>query len=159
MNQTLLAGLVLGVLVSAWTFTMGLTGWYRDPARLALFWMVIPIQIAVLVWGLRKTAPQAGYGRQVVHGVVISMLGSLLIFGGSLLFTTIVFPSYFTDLEMIGRAKMVQDGVSPARIEELIRLQAPWQKPLPTAFAGVFGTWVTGLITSLVAAAWLRRKG
>lgn len=76
MNPTLLAGLLLGVLVSAWTFLMGITGWYRDPAR----------------------------------------------------------------------------------IEELIRFQAPWQKPLPTAFAGVFGTWVTGLVASLLVAIGLRRK-
>jgi len=158
MNPTLLAGLLLGVLVSAWTFLMGITGWYRDPARLALFWVVIPIQIGVLLWGLRKTAPQAGYGRQVLHGVAMSVLGSLIIFGGSLLFTTIVFPSYFKELEALGRLKMAQEGLSPARIEELIRLQAPWQKPLPTAFAGVFGTWVTGLVTSLLAAIWLRRK-
>lgn len=159
MNPTLLAGLLLGILVSAWTYFMGFTGWYRDPARVAYFWVVIPIQIAVLVWGLRRTASQAGYGRQVVQGVAMSVLGSLIIFAGSLLFTGVVFPSYFQELEAIGRLKMAQEGLSPARIEELIRLQAPWQRPLPTAFAGMFGTWVTGLVTSLLAAVWLRRKG
>lgn len=158
MNPTLAAGLLLGFLVSAWEFIWGFAGWYRDPATFPLFWVVIPIQIAVVIWGLRNTAPQTGYGRQVVLGVAISVLGSVIIFGGSLLLTSVVFPAYFQDLEKIGRLKMAQQGLSQARIEELIRLQAPWQKPLPTAFAGVFGTWVTGLITSLLAAVWFRRR-
>jgi len=158
MNPTLSAGLLLGVLVAAWTFVMGFTGWYRHPSLLLLFWVVIPVQIAVIVWGLRRTAPHTNYGRQVVNGVVISVIASLIIFGASLLFTTVAFPQYFKELEALGRLKMAQDGLSPERIEELIRLQAPWQKPLPTAFSGVFGTWVTGLVTSLIAAAFLKKK-
>ncbi len=158
MNPTLLAGLVLGLLVAVWTFVMGFTGWYRHPSLLLLFWVVIPIQIGVLLWGLRKTAPQAGYGRQVINGLSISVIASVLIFGSSLCFTTLAFPNYFQELEVLGRLKMAQAGLGPDRIEELVRLQAPWQKPLPTAFSGVFGTWVTGLVTSLLAAIWLRRK-
>ncbi len=158
MNPTLLAGLVLGLLVATWTFVMGFTGWYRDPSLLLLFWLVIPLQIGVLLWGLRKTAPQAGYGRQVINGLSISVIASVIIFGSSLCFTTLVFPHYFQELEVLGRLKMAQAGLSPDRIDELVRLQAPWQKPLPTAFSGVFGTWVTGLVTSLLAAIWLRRK-
>lgn len=158
MNPTLLAGLLLGMLVAVWTFVMGLTGWYRHPSLLLLFWVVIPVQIAVIVWGLRKTAAHTNYGRQVVNGVVISVIASMIIFAASLLFTTVAFPQYFKELEALGRVKMAQDGLSPKRIEELIRLQAPWQKPLPTAFSGVFGTWVTGLVTSLIAAAFQRKK-
>lgn len=158
MNPTLVAGIVLGLLVAAWTFVMGFTGWYRDPSLLRLFWLVIPFQIGVLLWGLRKTAPQAGYGRQVINGLSISVLASVIIFGSSLCFTTLVFPNYFQELEALGRLKMAQAGLSPDRIEALVRLQAPWQKPLPTAFSGALGTWVTGLVTSLVAAIWLKRK-
>lgn len=159
MNPTLLAGLLLGMLVSVWTFVMGLTGWYHHPSLLLLFWVVIPVQVAVLLWSLRKTSSQAGYGRQVLNGLSISVIASMIIFGASLCFTTLAFPHYFQDMEALGRLKMAEAGLGPERIEEVIRLQAPWQKPLPTAFSGVLGTWVTGLVTSLVAAVWLRRKG
>ncbi len=158
MNPTLLAGLLLGLLVAVWTFVMGFTGWYRHPSLLLLFWVVIPLQIGVLLWGLRKTAPQAGYGRQVINGLSISVIASVIIFGSSLCFTMLAFPRYFQELEALGRLKMAQAGLGPDRIDELVRLQAPWQKPLPTAFSGAFGTWVTGLVTSLLAAIWLRRK-
>jgi len=159
MNPTLLAGLLLGALEAIWTFVMGFTGWYCNPSLNFLFWMVIPIQIAMIAWGLRQTAPHTSYGRQVINGVVISVIASLIIFCASLLFTTVAFPNYFKEMEFLGRLKMTQAGLSSARIEEVIRMQAQWQKPLPTAFSGVFGTWVTGLVASLIAAAILRRKG
>ena len=62
------AGLVLGFSVAAWTFVMGFTGWYRHPSLLRLFWLVVPMQIGILVWGLRSTARDSGYLRQVLHG-------------------------------------------------------------------------------------------
>jgi hypothetical protein len=45
---------------------MGFTGWYKDPTLVKLFFLVIPIEIAVLVIGLRKTAPGQGYGSPIV---------------------------------------------------------------------------------------------
>ncbi len=158
MPPTLRAGLILGLAVAAWTFVMGFTGWYRDPWLLRLFWLVIPLQIGILVWALRGTAPVAGYGRQVWNGVSSSLLASMIIFGASLLFTTVVFPHYFQDLEVLGRQMMAQQGLSAQQIETAVRLQAPMQTPRASAMAGAIGTVVTGFFTSIVAAVWLRKK-
>ena len=158
MPPTLHAGLTLGLAVAAWTFVMGFTGWYRDPSLLRLFWLVIPLQIGILVWALRGTSPVAGYGRQLWNGVSISLLASMIIFAASLLFTTVVFPHYFQDLEVLGRQMMVQQGLSAQQIETAVRLQAPMQTPRASAMAGAIGTVVTGFLTSLVAAVWLRKK-
>jgi len=155
---TIRAGITLGVLVALWTFIMGFTGWYRHPDLLFLFWLVIPLQVGVLLVLLRIRSATDGYLRQVGNGVAASVIASALIFLGSLLFTAVVFPSYFRELEALGRLKMAQQGLTPDQIEAVIRAQAPMQRPLPTAFAGVLGTWFTGLFTSLIAAAWLRRK-
>jgi len=157
-NPTLSAGLLLGALLGFWTLVMGLTGWYHHPSLFLLDRIAIPIQIAVIVWGLQKTSSRNGYGRQVVHGVAISVLGSLILFGASLLATTLLFPHYFKEMETLGRLKMAQDGLAPERIEELIRLQVAWQRPLPRAFSAVFATWVLGLLSSLIAAAFMRRR-
>lgn len=151
-------GALLGVLVALWTFVMGFTGWYRQPSLLFLFWLVIPLQIVVLVLMLRKTAPAAGYLRQVQNGVAASVIASIIIFASSLLFTMVVFPSYFAELEALGRLQMAKQGLSPEQIEAVVKAQAPMQKPLGSAFAGALGTWITGLFTSLIAAAWLRKK-
>ena len=92
------------------------------------------------------------------NGVGASVIASAIIFVGSLLFTTVVFPSYFAELEALGRLKMAQQGLSPDQIEAVVKAQAPMQKPLGSAFAGALGTWITGLFTSLVAAAWYHRR-
>ena len=158
MPPTLRAGVILGLAVAAWTFVMGFTGWYKHPTLLTLFWLVIPMQIGILLWSLRGTAPSTGYGRQVWNGVSISLLGSMIIYASSLLFTTVVFPHYFQDLEALGRQMMAKQGLSPSQIEAAVRAQAPMQTPRASAMAGAIGTVVTGVLTSVVAAVWLRRK-
>ena len=158
MPPTLRAGIILGLAVAAWTFVMGFTGWYKSPSLLYLFWLVIPLQIGILLWSLRRTAPTAGYGRQVWNGVSSSLLGSILIYWASLLFTTVVFPHYFQELEALGRQIMARQGLSPAQIEAAVRAQAPMQTPRASAMAGAIGTVVTGFFTSVIAAVWLRKK-
>ncbi len=152
------AGLILGGLVVLWTFVMGFTGWYRQPNLVPLFWLVIPLQIAVLAGMLRLTAPTGGYFRQVQNGVAASVIASLIIAVGSLLFTTVVFPSYFREMEALGRLQLAQQGFGPEQIEAVVKAQAPMRTPLGSAFAGALGTWITGLVTSLVAAVWFRRR-
>jgi len=158
MPPTLRAGVILGLSVAAWTFIMGFTGWYKHPSLLFLFWLVVPMQIGILLWTLRAMAPTSGYGRQVWNGVSSSLLGSMIIYAASILFTTVVFPHYFQDLEALGRQVMARQGLSPAQIEAAVRAQAPMQTPRASAMAAAIGTVVTGFFTSVVAAAWLRRK-
>ncbi|HJV47830.1 MAG TPA: DUF4199 domain-containing protein [Geothrix sp.] len=158
MPPTLRAGLILGLSVAAWTFVMGATGWYKHPALHSLFFLVVPLEIGILIWALRGTAPGAGYGRQVWNGVSISLLASMIIYGASLLFTTVVFPRYFQELEALGRQMMAQQGISPDQIEAAVRASAPMQTPRASAMAGAIGTVVTGALTSILAAVWLRKK-
>ena len=158
MPPTLRAGLILGLSVAAWTFIMGFTGWYKSPSLLYLFWLVMPMQIGILLWALRGTAKVDGFGRQVWNGVSISLLGSMIIYAGSLFFTTKVFPHYFQDIETLGRQMMAKQGLSPAQIEAGVRAQAPMQTPRASAMAGAIGTVVTGFFTSVIAALWLRKK-
>ena len=56
MNPIPAAGLLIGVLCGMWTFVMGFTGWYKDPSKAAAFFVVIVIEVAGLIWGLRQTA-------------------------------------------------------------------------------------------------------
>jgi len=158
MPPTLRAGLILGLSVAAWSLVMGLTGWFKHPSLWILSWLVVPMQIGILLWTLRNLAPTTGYGRQVWNGVSSSLLGSMIIYAASLLLTTLVFPHYFQDLEALGRQIMARQGLSPAQIEAAVRAQAPMQTPRASAMAAAIGTVVTGFFTSVVAAAWLRRK-
>lgn len=160
MNPILSTGLLIGVLCGIWTFVMGLTGWYKDPQMLNVFFLVIVIQIAGLIWGLRKTAAQGRtYSGQVVAGTLMSLVAGLVIIGASLLFTTVAFPSYFEDLNAASRELMLAQGKTEAEVAEAISLAAPMQSPLANAMAGFFGTFVTGVIASAIIAVWVRAKG
>ena len=89
MNAIAAGGVLIGVLCAAWTFVMGVTGWYKDPAASNLFFFVIAIEVAGLLWTLRRTASQGRtYSGQVVAGTLTSMIAAVIIFGASLAFTT-----------------------------------------------------------------------
>ena len=158
MHPTIRGGFLLGACVAAWTLVMATTGLYKHPSLFYLFWLVIPIQVAILLHFLRLSAPTSGYGRQVWTGVSISLLGSLLIFANSYYLTAVQFPHYFQELEAMGRQLMASKGMPPEQIEAAVRAQAHMQTPRASAMAGAIGTVVTGFLTSAIAAIWIRRK-
>ena len=158
MNQTLKTGLWIGALCVAWTFVMGFTGWYKDPALVNAFFLVILVEVALLVVGLRKTAATQGYGRQVLTGTLMAVVAAAIIFCGSLLFTTVAFPSYFQDVRAAQEEMLRAAGKTPAEIEAAVQAASAGQTPLANALAGVVGTVVTGLVASAVIAAFFRKR-
>jgi len=159
MNPILSAGLLIGVLCGVWTFVVGFTGWYKDPVLLNLFFFVIVIEIAGLVWGLRKTAAQGrNYGAQILAGTMMAIVAGVIIVGSSLLFTTLVFPTYFTDLEQMYRTTLRQQGKSETDITAAIQANAASMTPMAQAMSGFIGTLVTGIVASAVIAIFVRAK-
>jgi len=159
MSTPVRAGVLLGVLVVAWTFVMGLTGWYKDPTLGNLFFLVIVIELGLLVWMLRQTASQgATYGRQILNGLVFSLVASVLIFAGSYVFTTVAFPTYFADVCAMQEKALRATGVTEADITARMKAAAPLQTPFMNALFGVVGTIVTAIVGSAVAGFFVRRK-
>jgi vacuolar-type H+-ATPase subunit I/STV1 len=153
------AALLLGLLCMAWQLVMGITGWYLHPTLQNLFWIVILIQLAVLVWGLRRTAGEGrSYWGQVGAGTLMSVFGGVIIFFGSLLFTLVLFPHYFEDVRKVGEGMLRAAGKSEADIKNLLDAQASMQTPFFSALSGFLGTVVTGFVISLIAGAFLRKK-
>lgn len=159
MSTSVRAGVLLGVLVIVWTFVMGVTGWYKDPALGNVFFLVIPLEIGLLVWMLRRTAAEgATYGRQIANGLVFAVVASVLIFAGSYVFTTVAFPTYFADVCAMQEKVLRANGVSEADIAAQTKAAAPLQTPFMNALFGVIGTVVTALVGSAVAGFFIRRK-
>lgn len=158
MNLTVKSGIVLGVAVVAWTFIMGITGWYKHPTLLNLFWVVILIQIIIMAWALKGTAPGSTYGSQVKAGTVMSLIGGVIIFCGSMLFTAVVYPNYFEELRTVGQEVLRSQGKSDAEVTAVLEAQAPMQTSFWQALFGFIGTFVTGVVVSLIAGAFLKGK-
>lgn len=153
------AGILLGALVVAWMFTMGFTGWFLDAEKAGLFFLVIPIQVAVLWVLLHHTARRGnGWRDQVLAGTVASIVAAVLIFGGSMLFTAVVFPDYFTDLRAIQEQLMRQSGTSETEIQRQLELARRGQTSFSYAFSGFLGTVVTGIVASALLGVFFRAR-
>jgi len=161
MNPILSAGVLIGVLCSAWTFIMGFTGWYKNPAANVVFISVaMVIEIVVLTWGLRRTARQGrAYGGQILAGTMMAIVGGVIIIASSLLFTTVVFPTYFADVEQAYRAALQQQGKSEMEIAAAIQATAASATPMAQAMSGFIGTLVTGIVASAIIGVFVHRRG
>jgi len=160
MNPILSAGVLIGVLCSAWTFIMGFTGWYKNPAANVVFISVaMAIEIVVLTWGLRRTAQGRAYGGQILAGTMMAIVGGVIIIASSLLFTTVVFPTYFADVEQAYRAALQRQGKSEMEIAAAIQATAASATPMAQAMSGFIGTLVTGIVASAIIGVFVHRRG
>lgn len=159
MNPILAAGLLIGVFCGLWTFVMGFTGWYKDPVMMNAFWGVILIQLFGLVWGLRQTARQGrGWASQVLAGTLMSVIAGVVIIAGSLLFTTVFFPEYFSEIERMGREVMQRQGKSETEIAQALAGSRALATPMTQAMAGFTGTLITGIVASAAIALVVRAR-
>jgi hypothetical protein len=159
MNTIVKAGVVLGVLVEVWTYIMGFTGWFKDPSRTGLFWVVVAIEIAVLMWALKRTATQGrGYGGQIGAGTLISLIGGVFVVVGSMILTTVVFPHYLQDVAAFQEHQLRAAGKSDAEIQQVMAMVGKTLTPAMQAFFGFCGTLVTGIVVSAIIGAFFRAK-
>lgn len=152
-------GLLLAAGVIAWMFLMGYTGWYKSPTLVNLFFLVIPFQVLLIVWALRETARHgATYGAQILSGLTVSSIAGILIFAASLLFTTVAFPNYFTEVREMQEHAMRDAGIDEARIAEVMAGAERAYTPMRQAIQGFIGTVVTGLVAAAIAGTWIRHR-
>jgi len=159
MKSAVQAGVILGLMVLVWTLIHGFTGWYKDPGMSWTFWMVIPFQVILLVWMLKNTKKLGfAYGQQVMAGVVMSLVAGAIIFVGSYVVETVVFPTYWTDVKAMTEGVLAKQGMTPELIQAEMAKQASMMTPLMSSCMGFVGTFMTGLIVSLLGAVLIRHK-
>jgi hypothetical protein len=158
MGAAVRGGVVLGLLVSLWTLFMLATGWYKDPLFLFAFWLVVPMQIAVLIWTLGRTSDRYGFATQLGLGLLVSAIGGTVIFFSSILFTGVAFPHYFREMHALQERILRGSGKSEAEVQRMLAVMSQDATPLGQAVSGLAGTMVTGLLASLGVAAYAHRR-
>jgi hypothetical protein len=109
MKSMLMTGLAIGVLCAAWQVIMILAGWLTKPGTFALFYLVILIQILILIWGMRQTAQDCGYGGQLGIGTGASLVAGVFLFLYSITATTILFPGLIGEMRAM-QAQALQNA-------------------------------------------------
>lgn len=158
MKPTLRAGIVLGLAVIAWMFIFGFAGWYKDPAMVPIWYVVILIQAGVIAWGLTLTKAEGKrYGGQLMAGTLISVYGGIIIIFGSLLFTMVVFPDALDVAREMQAEQLLKMGMNVEQIEAA-QEGSFMLTPAGNAIVGFVATVITGFILSLILAAIIRKK-
>lgn len=157
MKPMVKVGLYLGFVVEVWTVIVIALGWHADMVMQAMFWLVIVIEGGFLFWGLRMTAKEGrSYGGQVVAGLVMSCVAGAIVFVGSYLIVTVIFPEYFTEVQTAGREALVASGMAETEIDAQMQAMASMQTPLMNSLSGALGTILTGLILSAIIGAFVK---
>ena len=159
MNPVLAAGLLIGVLCAVWTFIMGATGWYKDPAMMRWFFLVIAIEVGGLIWGLRRTAAEGRtYGGQVIAGTMMATIAGVVIICASLLFTTVVYTDYFAELEAMNVKILRERGVPESEIDRQVIANRASDTPMGHALLGFTGALIVGIIASALLSIAIRGR-
>jgi hypothetical protein len=159
MRTTVKAGVVLAVAVAVLMFVNGFAGVYKNPS---LGW-VFPvfatlIEIGVLIWALRQTAREGrGYGAQVGAGVLIAVIGGALIIPIAMIWAA-MFPDWAQFAEAAMADGWADSGMSEEQIQQMIQSTKFMRTGLANGIFGFLATVVTGLVASLIIAAFVRKK-
>jgi hypothetical protein len=147
-------GLAIAILCAGWQMIMITAGWLTNPKTFAFFYLVILIQVLILIWGLRQTAAQKGYGGQVLVGTGASIIAGIFLFLYTLLAITVLFPNLISEMRAMATQALEAAGQTKDQIAAALALQAP----LNQAIQGFLGTVITGFLASLVIAIFVRKK-
>lgn len=159
MQTAVKAGLILAAIVTAISLVIGLTG-LNTNVVLGAFGaplLFLVINVFMVWWSLKRTAPEFGYGKQVLSGLVLGLVGGLTILITSWLMLSLLFPDYLTEMGAAVIESMENADVPQDRIDAQAA-QFERATPFSQALAGTIGTLVTSLIASLVIAIFKRRK-
>ena len=161
MNMIIRGGVLLGVLVTAYSWLFAFTGMHKRPGADITFIIVVTIiEIAVLVWALKKTAAQGRtWMGQVSAGTMLAFVGGSLIFATSYMLVTQLYPNYFAEANVATEAAYRAGGMNDAAVQAAMAKLAAAQTPVANSVSGFVGTVLTGLILSAILGIWIRHKG
>lgn len=158
MNSAIRWGVILGVAVAVLNLVFGFLGWHRSLAMAFAFLIVaILLNVAVVVLCLRESASSEAWLGQLKNGLVLGIVASVLVFAGSWVTTSLVFPDYFAEMAEGYRQAYVDMGLSADEVEELVAGTAATTS-VSSAFSGMLGTFVTSVLVAGIAGFWLRKK-
>ena len=153
MNVPVRYGLILGLVVTVINLAIPALGLHTSMGMSAIFLVVvIAINIAVVVVALGKTAAVANYGGQVLNGLVFGAVAGVIVFVGSWLTTSVVFPNYMAEVAEATRDTLASFGLPADDIDA----QLAGTSSVDSAFQGAIGTLITSVVVAAIAAIFKR---
>lgn len=157
-------GLVLGFIVAAFGFVLAMTDLHTHAAAPMGFVIAATIlNVVIVVLATQRSAPNSNWGRQVLNGLVLGVVAAVIVFLGSWVMTTVVFPDYYAEYFAAIRDRALEAGMSGGALEpgdgggsgiaadpELQTLVPPGTAVM-SASSGAVGTIITSIVVAAIA--------
>lgn len=152
-----------GVILAAIVFLINLVsigaGLHTNQAAgMVTIVIYIGANVACVVMALKATAAVKGYGGQLGSGLVLGVVAAVLIVVLSYLLMTVVFPNATDEILAMQAAQLEGRGLPQEQLDMQLKMMETMSTPAIQAAMGGFFTVLTSLITSAIAAIWLRNK-
>jgi len=147
-----LAVFVLGVLIAV-------TGLHTNPLAggAASIGVAILINIVVVFLALKQTSGENPYGKQLLNGALIGVIGGILIFLSSWLLLAVVFPDYLDEMRAGYTEWIEASGLPEAQMQKQLEAMEN-ATPVSQSVPGLIGTFFTSLIVGAIVAIFQRKK-
>jgi len=159
MNSVIKASVALAVLVTIVSVIFVAAGLHESSPMLGIVLIVlfIGLNIGCLFWALSPTAAVNGYGKQMLSVVIFGVVAAVVIFGLSMLQTTVLFPDYIDEsttamIEFFEDMDMPEDALQ----QQIAKAEA--RTPMGEARNGAIGTLITSLIVGAIVSIFKRKK-
>jgi len=158
MSSVIKASVTLAVLVMIVSVVYLATGMHQTPALGFVTVIVfIVFNIGCLIWALSSTAAENGYGKQLLNAVVFGVVAGVLIFGSSLLQSTVLFPNSLEETKTATIEMYEGMNMPEAQLEKTVK-KIESLTPVSAAVPGTIGTFFTSLIVGAIVAIFKRKK-
>ena len=159
MNAVLKGSVALAVAVALVSILIAVTGLHTNPMVSGLVSIVVFVlfTVAAVLWVLKQTAADNGYGRQLLNGLLLGVVSGVLIFVFSWLILTVLFPDYLGESQDAMVFMLENSGLPEAQLNaQIAKVEAA--TPTSNAFSGMIGTIITSLVVSAIVAIFFRKK-
>ena len=160
MKTIIRGGILLGILVSIWTYIFGAAGMHKSMTGPLVFASVATlIELAVLAWALKRTAAEGRrWFGQVSAGTMLAFIGGCLILATSYVYMTQINPGMMAEAREASVAAMRATGMDEATIQQRLNPPGKVETPMAQAVTGFVMTVITGFVLSAILALFIRSK-
>ncbi len=126
MNHAIKAGTILAVLVSlisAIVIGSGLILGNLMLWQLVVLLLFIGLTVTAVIWALRQSASETGYGGQILNALVLGLVGAVLITALSFVMSSFIFPDSLAEISDVAidmiEASAMSDEIKDAQIKSV----------------------------------------
>jgi len=164
MKPSLKYGLILGGVLAAFPLLVYAIGMDKEESFQKISTVINLALISIILYlGIREQRDQYGngfisFGNGFGTGIRISTIAALISMVFSYLYFTVINPGMVTYIKMKQEEELMNRGMSDEMIEKASANMDAWMSPAAMAGFSMFGTFLLGLVITLIVAALMKKE-